>query len=65
LIWDASTAPRNPRKKNVSEKRNTMSEESKKIEKAEKAEKTEQEVKPAELSDSRRAVFLLGGFLAE
>jgi hypothetical protein len=62
LIWDASTAPRNSRKKNVSEKRNTMSEESKKIE---KAEKTEKEVKPAELSDSRRAVFPLGGFLAE
>jgi len=52
LIWDASTAPLEFTKENISKRRNTMSEESKKIEKIEKEAKQDvKEVKPTELSE--------------
>jgi hypothetical protein len=51
LIWDASKAAPEFTKENVSKRRNTMSEETRKAEKIEKAEQSEQEVKPADLPE--------------
>jgi hypothetical protein len=52
-------APHTFTKENVSKRRNTMSEESKKIEK--KAEQTEPEVKPTELSEQELDKVAGGG----
>jgi hypothetical protein len=61
---DASTAPREFTKENVSKRRNTMSEESKKIEKIEQEAKQDvKEVKPTELSE-QELNDVAGGYTA-